>query len=131
MAAGEDARSLGELFAELARETSDLVRQELRQAGIEMSQRVSGVGRHAGLLVGGAVVAHAAFLALVAAIILALGEIGLPWWLAALIVAVVLAGIGAMLVQRASTAIKHADVLPRRTMEQVKEDQEWIKQQVS
>jgi predicted phage tail protein len=130
MAAGDDSRSLGELFAELARETSDLVRQELRQAGIEISQRVSGVGRDTALLVGGAVIAHAAFLALVAAIILALGEVGLPWWLAALIVAVVLAAIGGLLVQRASTAIRHADVLPRRTMEQVKEDQEWIKHQV-
>ena len=131
MAAGEDSRSLSELFADLARETSVLVRQELRQAGNEISQRVSGMSRDAALLIGGAVILHAAVLALVATMILALGELGVPWWLAALIVAVVLAVVGAMLVQRTSQAIKHADILPRRTMDQLKEDQEWIKEQVS
>ena len=130
MADREDSRSLGELFADLARETSTLVRQELRQAGIEVGQRLGGVGREAVLLVGGALIAHAALLSLAAAMILVLGELGLPWWLAALIVAVVLAGIGVVLIQQARTALKRADILPRRTMEHVKEDQEWLSQQI-
>jgi len=130
MAEGRDDRSLGELFADLARQTSTLVRQELRQAGTEMGQRVSGVGKDLGVLAAGAVVLHAAFLALVAAIIIGLADLGLSWWLAALLVGLVLAGVGYALVGRARAAIKRADVLPRHTMEQVREDQEWAKEQI-
>ena len=80
MAAGRDDRSLGELFAELASETSTLVRQELRQAGksTPAAERVTGVGKDIGVLVAGAVVIHAGFLALVAAIIFGLDDLGLP-----------------------------------------------------
>lgn len=131
MSEGRDDRSLGELFAELARETSTLVRQELRQAGTEMSQRVTGVGKEVAVLVVGAVVIHAGFLAFVAAMILGLGDLGLSTWLAALIVGLVLAGVGYALVGRARSAIQQADVLPRKTMENLREDQEWIKEQVS
>jgi hypothetical protein len=79
MTEGRDDRSLGDLFADLAHETSTLVRQELRQAGTEMGQRASGVGKDVALLAAGAVVVHAAFLALVAAIIIGLADLGLPW----------------------------------------------------
>ncbi|MDQ3654697.1 MAG: phage holin family protein [Chloroflexota bacterium] len=131
MAAGRDDRSLGELFAELAHETSTLVRQELRQAGTEIGQRATGIGKDVGLLAAGAVIVHAAFLALVTAIILGLIDLGLDWWLATLIVALVLAGIGYAVISRARSAIKHADILPHHTMDNLKEDQEWAKEQIS
>ncbi|MBA3379665.1 MAG: phage holin family protein [Chloroflexia bacterium] len=131
MAAGRDDRSLGELFAELARETSTLVRQELRQAGTEIGQKATGVGKDLGVLAAGAVLLHAAFLALVVAIILGLIDLGLDWWLAALLVAIVLAGVGYALINRARSAIKDADILPHHTMDNLKEDQEWAKEQIS
>jgi predicted phage tail protein len=131
MAERREDRSLGELFADLASETSTLVRQELRLAATETSQRVTSAGKDVGVLVAGGVLIHVAFLALVAAIILALGELGLPWWLSALIVALVLAGVGAALVGRARTALKRADILPRHAINTMREDQEWVKEQVS
>lgn len=130
MAEGRDDRSLGELFADLASQTSTLVRQELRQAGTEMGQRASSVGKDVGMLAAGAVVLHAGFLAVVAAIIIGLAELGLPWWVSALIVGLVLAGVGYALVGRARAAIKRADVLPRHAMETIREDQEWAKEQI-
>ena len=130
MAQGRDDRSLGELFAELASEIGTLVRQELRQAGTEVSQRATSVGKDVGVLVAGAVVIHTALLALVAAAIIGLADLGLDWWLAALIVAVVLAGIGYALVQKARSAIQRADILPRHTMDNLKEDTEWAKDQI-
>src|SRR5918998_1553218 len=48
-----DDRSLGELFTELAQETSTLVRQEVNLAKTEMSQKASTAGRHAGVLAAG------------------------------------------------------------------------------
>jgi hypothetical protein len=75
-------------------------------------------------------VLHGAFLALVAAVIIALADLGLSWWLAALIVGLVLAGLGYALVQRARAAIKRADLLPRHTIDNLKEDQAWAKDQI-
>lgn len=131
MAQGRDDRSLGELFAELARETSTLVRQEVQLARDEVSQQVARVGRNIGALVAGGAVVYAGFLAIIAAVILLLGDLGLPWWLAALLVGVVVAGIGGALVARAITALKQTDLVPHQTVETLREDQEWVKEQTS
>lgn len=131
MAEGRDDRSLGELFAELASEIGTLVRQELRQAGTEVSQRATSAGKDVGALVAGAVVIHAGLLALVAAAIVGLADLGLSWWLSALIVGLLLAGIGYALIQKARSAIQQADILPRHTIANLREDQEWAKEQIS
>ena len=130
MPAGRDDRSLGDLFAELAQETSTLVRQEVELARVELSQKAARVGRDvASLVVGGAVV-YAGFLAIMAAVIVALGEAGLPWWLSALLVGVVVAGAGYALVARAQAALRRGDLAPRQTVETLKEDREWAKEQI-
>ncbi len=127
---GSDDRSLGELFADLAQNTGLLVRQEMRLAGEEISERTARVGREIGLAVAGGVLLHASLLVLLAAIVLMLGDLGLDWWLAALIVAVAVGLVGYAVVKRATAAIKRADILPRRTIQQLKEDQEWVKDQI-
>ena len=130
MGGGRDDRSLSDLFAELARETSTLVRQEVQLAGSEMSQRASQLGKPiASLAIAGAI-AYAGVLALVAGIILLLGEAGLPWWLAALLVGLALVGGGYFLVQRASATLKKADLVPHRTIETLREDGAWAKEQI-
>ncbi|MDP9368268.1 MAG: phage holin family protein [Chloroflexota bacterium] len=125
-----DDRSLGDLFAELTHETSTLVRQEVELARVELSQKVSRVGRDAASLAVGGALAYAGLLAIVAAVILGLGEAGLPWWLSALLVGVVIGGIGYVFVDRARSAIKEADLAPRRTAETLKENREWAKEQL-
>jgi hypothetical protein len=130
MADGKDDRSLGELFSELAQETSTLVRQEMHLAAREMSSRASKAGKDIGVAVAGGVILHTCFLVVVATIIIVLAEIGLDWWLAALIVAAVLGAVGYLLVRRAISSIKRAEILPHRTIEHLKENQEWVKEQV-
>ncbi len=130
MAETRDDRSLGDLFAELTHETSTLVRQEVELARVELSQKVSRVGKDAASLAVGGALAYAGLLAIVAAVILGLGEAGLPWWLSALLVGVVIGGIGYLLVDRARSAIKEADLAPRRTAETLKENREWAKEQL-
>lgn len=129
MAEERDQRSLGDLFAQLTRQMSTLVRQELELAGTEVTQRASRAGKDVGLLIAGGAVLYAGFLALLATVILALGEAGLPWWLAALIVAVVVVGVGYALVARARVALQHADLVPRTTVKTLTEDREWIQEQ--
>jgi len=130
MQEGRDDRSLGDLFAELAQETSTLVRQEVALARTELSEKASTIGRNVASLAVGGAVAYAGFLAIVAAVILGLGEAGLPWWLSALLVGLVVVGIGYALVARGRTALQQADLAPRQTVETLKEDREWAKEQI-
>jgi hypothetical protein len=122
--------SLGELFAELTRELSTLVRQELTLATTEMTQKGSRVAKHVGSLAAGGAVAYAGFLAILAGIILGLAYY-IPLWLSALVVGLVVAGVGGFLVQSGLTALKHEDLTPRQTVQTLKEDAQWAKQQMS
>ena len=126
-----DEPSLGELFAELARETSTLVRQEVELAKTEMSQKAVRVGRDVGFLAIGGAVLYAGFLALLAALIVGLGQLGLPWWLSALLVGLVVAAVGGFLIQQGLAALRREDLAPRQTIATLKEDAEWAREQTS
>jgi len=122
-------RPLGDLFSDLATDMSNLVRQEVALAKVEITQKAKYVGRNVGYLVVGGAVAYAALLAIIAAIIMLLAKI-MPNWGATLLVGVVVAGIGWMLIGKAMTALQQADLTPRETVETLKEDATWMKQQI-
>ena len=122
-----DDRSLGELFAELSRETTTLVRQEINRATTEMTHKATRAGKAVGFLAVGGAVVYAGLLALIAAIIVGLGQAGVPWWLSALIVGVVVAGAGYALIRRGLDNLKHEDLAPRQTIDTVKGDIDAIK----
>lgn len=127
---GRDDRSLGDLFADLARELGELVRQEAQLAKAELRQNASQAGRAiAALVVGGAIV-YAGVLALLAAAILGLGQAGLPWWLAALLVGIVVVVIGAIVTTRARAALQTTALAPQQTIETLKEDRAWVNEQI-
>ncbi|HEX8598160.1 MAG TPA: phage holin family protein [Chloroflexia bacterium] len=130
MQVNQDDRSLGELFADLAKESSVLVRQEVALAKAEMTQKAGQVGKDIGFLAVGGLVLYAGLLAIIAAIIIVLGTIGVPWWLAALVVGVLVAGVGYFLVQKGMQALKTENLAPKQTIETLKEDAEWAKEQV-
>jgi fatty acid desaturase len=126
-----DDRSLGELFGDLVRDMGILVRQEVNLATTELTFKASRVGHELALLAVGGLVAYAGLLALVATLIIALAAAGLPWWLASLIVGVIVAAVGALLVQRGLAALRRIDLAPRQTMETLKEDTQWAKEQMT
>jgi len=124
-----DERSLGELFGDLARDITTLLRQELALARTEVAGTASRVGKDVGFLAMGGAVAYAGFLAVVAAVIIALGQLGLPWWLAALLVGLVVGGVGYALVRRGLTALRQESFAPRQTLETLQEDVQMVKEQ--
>lgn len=125
---GKDNRSLGELFSELAQETSTLVRQEVDLAKTEIGQKASRVGKDVGFLAAGGAVAYAGLLAILAAVVVGLDTF-LPLWLAALLVGLVVVAVGYFLVKKGLDALKKEDVAPQQTIETLKEDGQWIKDQ--
>jgi tetrahydromethanopterin S-methyltransferase subunit G len=130
MQVNKDDRSIGELFADLAKESSVLVRQEVALAKAELTQKAGKVGKDIGFLAVGGLVLYAGLLAIIAAIIIVLGTIGVPWWLSALVVGLIVAGVGYFLVQKGLDALKRENIAPRQTIETLKEDAEWAKEQV-
>jgi hypothetical protein len=123
-----DERSLGELFADLSRSLSTLIRQEIELARTEMTVRVSTLSRNAGLVGAGGAFLYAALLGLMATAVLVLVEIGVTAWLAALLVTIVVAALGGVMVATGIERLKKADLVPRRTIETVQDDAEWAKE---
>ena len=122
-------RPLGDLFGDLASEMSNLVRQEVALAKVEVAQKAKYVGRNVGYLVVGGAVAYVALLAIVAAIIMLLAKV-LPDWGAALLVGVVIGVVGWLLIGKAMMALQNTDLTPRETVETLKEDATWMKEQI-
>ncbi|HEX4164795.1 MAG TPA: phage holin family protein [Bryobacteraceae bacterium] len=122
-------RSIGELFSELANETSLLIRQEVALAKVELSDKATRVGRNIAFLVLGGAVAYAAVLTLLAALVLVLANV-VPAWAAAVVVAVAVGIVAAVLVSKALSELKKTDLAPTQTVQTLKEDAQWAKQQV-
>jgi Putative Actinobacterial Holin-X, holin superfamily III len=125
-----DNRSLGELFSELSRETVTLVRQEVALARTELSQNLARLGRHAALIVGGGVLAYAGLLTVVAGVVLVLIRLGMAPWAAALVAGVAVLGLGYMLAQHGLTALRRDTITPVATVDTMKENAEWARNQL-
>jgi hypothetical protein len=119
---GANERSLGELLADLTREVTALVRQEMALAKTEMSQKAGRVGKDVGFLAAGGAVLYAGFLALIAASIIGLAHLGLHWGWSAFLVGLAVAGVGGFLVWKGLDNLKREDLVPRQTIESLKED---------
>ena len=130
MASTNVERTLGEMFAELSREIRTLVQQELQLAKTEATEKAARMGKGVGLLVGGGLIAYGGLLAVVAAMVLVLIAIGLAPWAAALAGGVLVVGIGYLLIRAGLAALKPQELMPRKTIDTLKEDARWLKAQV-
>ena len=125
-----DERSLGDLFGDLARDMGTLVGQEVALARTELTEKATQVGKDVAMLAVGGLVAYAGLLAIIASVIVLIADRGVPLWASALIVGGIVALIGYLLVQRGISALKRQDLTPRQTLESLKEDTQWAKEQV-
>jgi uncharacterized membrane protein YqjE len=119
-------RGFGELVKDLAGQTSTLVRQEIRLAQAEVTERGKFAGRGAGMLGGAAVAALLGLGALTALIVIALDS-AIALWLAALIVTVLWLALAAVLAAAGKKALQATTPPAPQTVETVKEDIQWAK----
>ena len=124
-----DNRSIGDLFAELSRETSQLVKKEVELATTEMTAKARKAGGQVGVAAAGGALAHAGLLVFLAALVLGLSELGVTPWLSALIISLLTLVIGYVLVNRGLAGLRTTSVAPTRTMESLKEDAKWTTRQ--
>jgi drug/metabolite transporter (DMT)-like permease len=125
MAATLDNRNLGDLLAELSRETSTLVRKEVELATTEMTAKARVAGAQGAVAAAGGALMHAGLLVILAALVIGLAQAGMQPWLAAILVAVVTVGVGYVLMNKGISGLRQTDVAPRQTIQTLKENAKW------
>jgi MFS family permease len=119
--------SLAELIKQLSEQSSRLARQEVELAKAEMAYKGKRAGIGAGMFGGAGVFGFYGLGALIAAAILVLAT-AITAWLAALIIAVVLAAIAGILALQGKSKVQQATPpVPEEATESVKEDVQWAK----
>jgi hypothetical protein len=123
--------STGELVGQLSEQLTRLVRNEVRLAQAEVTQKAKRLGIGAGLFGGAGVVALLGLGALVTAAILGLAHV-LPGWLAAVLVAIVLFAVAGLLALLGKKDVQRATPpLPTETIASVQTDIDTLKNAVA
>ena len=118
--------SIGDLIGNISNDLSQLFRQEVELAKAEVKQEAAKAGKAAGFLGGAGFAGYLTVVLLSFALVFGLANVMDAGW-AALIVAVVWAAIGAVLYVNGRKKLKTVDPMPRRTVDTLKEDAQWLK----
>jgi uncharacterized membrane protein YqjE len=125
---GQSEGSIAGLLQEIVGNVQGIIRSEVRLAKAEVTEDATAMGKAAGMLVAGAVFGIYALGILLLFVIYALNG-PLSDWLAALIVGLVVAAVAGILVKIGLNRIKSVNPAPDKTIDSVKEDIQWVKQQ--
>lgn len=117
------------LMSELIAGVNTLLRQELRLAQAESSEKLSQVVTAVVSLLVGLLVAFSALLVLLQALVLALSDIMQPAY-ASLLVGGVVALVAFILIQQGQSKLKVGNLAPQRTMRAMREDREMVMDKV-
>jgi hypothetical protein len=118
----------GELFGRLSQQMSTLVRDEIRLAQLDLTEKGKRAGIGAGALGGAGAIAYLAAGTLIAAAVLGLSE-ALAAWLSALIVGLVLlAAAGALALVGKNKVQSATPAVPTEAVEGVKQDVQTVKE---
>lgn len=125
--------SVPSLLRELRDETTTLFRQEVALAKTELRENVSKLTGHVVQIAVGGFVAYAGIIVMLIGIGHLLGALfvrlgmgeNLATWLAPTLVGLAVGLIGWGMLSRAKNALTHDDVMPRRTVESMRENKAW------
>lgn len=115
---------LSDLFRDLMHETKILIQQEIQLLKLEMSQKATQAGKDVAFIAVGGALAYAGLLVLLVAATLALALV-IPGWASALIVGLVIVGIGYGFIQKGISDLKNINPAPQKTIESIKETKQW------
>jgi len=123
-----DSMSTGDLVGRLSEQMSRLVRDELRLARLEMTEKGRHVGIGAGLFGGAGLVAFFGAAALLTAVVLLLAEVLPPWAAAAIVGVVLLVGAALLSLAGKRQVSQGAPPTPVETLHSVKADFDAVKE---
>ncbi len=123
--------SLGQLVDGLIDDWRTLWRKEIQLARTEMKEKLSKAGRAAAMVAGGGILLYTGFIVLMIGLPLVLLAITvMPFWLAALLVGLLVLIEGALLARWGMVRLKKVRAIPKQTTESVREDVEVVKDHV-
>ena len=120
--------SLGELFSDLTTDMSALLRDELSLAKVELKEEITKVGRAGGMFGAAALAGYMTIVLLSFAAAWGLAELIAIGW-AFLIVAAIWGIAAALLYFRGRDQLQKVHPKPEQTIETLKEDIQWAKNQ--
>ena len=121
-----EARGLTDLIAQLGGDLAALVRKESELVRAEVAEKLNRAGKAVADIAAGGLLLVAALLVLLQALVLALSKFMDPIW-AALIVGLVVAGVGYILVRAGMKMISLDGFKPDRTARQLKKNVDLMK----
>ena len=124
-----EERTVAELIGDLAQETGTLVRQEVRLATTEMTDKAKFAAKQGAMMAAGGALGVIALLTLLAALVLGIGEF-IALWASALIVGIGIAVVAIGLAVAGLQELKRLDVKPKETVRELKETRTWVQRQV-
>lgn len=135
---GKRRESIGTLLAEMTDETRNLFRNEIELARTETREKISGLSRHVVSIAIGGGVALTGFILLMSAVNLGVTALLAQWieleiavWLAPLLLAVILLGIGWAMIQGGRRRLEEVSVVPEQTRDSLIEHGHWVKEKVT
>lgn len=130
MVHNDDKRSIVNLFADVIGDAVHLFQTEIRLIRAEINEKIGRLANGGTLVAAGAVAAFAAVFLLLQAIVSWLAVAGLPEEWGYLLVGIVVAAIGAGLLMSGINRIKSTNLMPDRTLDQLKADFATVKEHV-
>jgi uncharacterized membrane protein YqjE len=125
----QQGRTMAEVLQDIVANIQEIFRSEFRLAKIEIQQQTAQAARSAVPLIVGVLLGLYAFGFLLLAAVHAL-SLAVDPWLASLIVGVAVLAISLALVSMGRNRLKQVKVVPEKTVETVKENVQWAKQQI-
>ena len=124
----EDARTISDVLQDILRNLQDMVRSEIRLARVEIRDEVGRTVSSGVWIAAGAISTVIAWIFLLWTLVYALAT-RMPLWAATLVVGGVMAAAAAVLLMVGIRRIQRVQPIPKRTVESVKENLTWMKQQ--
>jgi hypothetical protein len=129
--AAESDRSLGQIFKELTADLSTLFRSEVALLKLEIKDTVTKLGGGIALFAGAAALAIFGLGFIFVTIVLGLVALGVPPWLSALIVTIVLFIAAGVLAMMGKKKFAQVNFVPDESVRQIKTDIESIKSDIA
>ena len=129
--ATESERSLGSIIKDLTADLSMLFRSEIALLKLELKDAAAKLGGGAALMAGALFLALVGLAFLFVTITLGLVALGIPAWLSALIVTVVLFAAAFTLLMLGKKKLQGVNFIPNESIEHIKADIDTIKADVA
>jgi uncharacterized membrane protein YqjE len=125
----QSGRSVPEVLQDIVGNIEEIIRSEFRLAKAEVREEASKAAPPLKLIIVGAGIGFYALGFLIFTLVMGLATM-MATWLAALIVGGVLGLIALVLITSASKRLKQVNTVPERTIETMKENVQWAKNQI-